>query len=74
MLKQSCLLCKIVGLLAIVGSINWGLVGIFGINMVDQVLGIGTMLSKVVYGLVGVSGVLLLLSFFITCPGCKCKT
>ena len=28
MLKQACMLCKIVGLLAIVGALNWGLIGL----------------------------------------------
>ncbi len=71
MLKQSCILCKIVGALAGIGAINWGLVGIFQYNLVDQLLGPMSMLSRVVYGLVGLSGLALLASFFMVCPACK---
>jgi len=71
MLKQSCFLCKIVGAIAIIGALNWGLVGIFNVNLVDQLLGEGSMISRIVYGLVGVSGLLLFLSYFMVCPACK---
>ena len=71
MLKQSCFFCKIVGAIAIVGALNWGLVGVFGINLVENLLGVGTTLTRVVYGLVGLSGLMLLASYFIVCPACK---
>ena len=71
MLKQACVLCKIVGLLAIVGALNWGLIGLTGNNLVEQIFGAGTTLTKVIYILVGLSGLMLLLSFFIICPKCK---
>ena len=71
MLKQSCFLCKIVGLLAIAGCLNWALVAFFDYNLVDTLLGVGTIGSKIVYGLVGLSGLMLLASFFIVCPACK---
>jgi hypothetical protein len=71
MLKQSCFLCKIVGAIAIVGALNWGLVGVFDYNLVETVLGAGTTLTRIVYGLVGLSGLMLLASYFIVCPACK---
>lgn len=71
MLKQACLLCKIVGAFAIIGALNWGLVGLFGYNLVDHVFGAGSALSRLIYILVGVSGLALLVSFFVTCPVCK---
>lgn len=71
MLKQSCFLCKIVGAIAIIGALNWGLVGISGFNLVEQLTGAGTTLTRVIYGLVGLSGLMLLLSYFIVCPCCK---
>ena len=70
MLKQSCLVCKVVGLLAIVGALNWGSIAVFQVNFVEQVLGFGT-LTRVVYGLVGLSGLALLASYFMACPACK---
>ena len=71
MLKQSCFLCKIVGALAIIGAINWGLVAFLNVNLVEKLFGDMTMLAKVVYGLVTLSGVMLLASYFMVCPACK---
>ena len=70
MLKQACLLCKIVGALAITGAINWGIIGLFKVNLIDKYLG-STPLDRIIYVLVGLSGVALLSSFFCCCPKCK---
>ena len=71
MLKQACVLCKIVGLIAIIGALNWGSISVLQVNFVEQLLGMGTMATRVVYGLVGLSGLALLASFFMVCPACK---
>ena len=71
MLKKACILCKVVGAIAIIGCLNWGLIGLSNTNLVEQVLGAGSGLTRVVYILVGISGLLLLLSFFTVCPQCK---
>ena len=71
MLKQSCAVCKIVGAIAIIGALNWGLVGILNVNLVEQIFGVGTTVTRVVYALVGVSGLMLLASYFVICPACK---
>ncbi len=42
-------------ILVIIGAINWGLVGLFGLNVVEAVLGVG-MVTKIVYILVGLAG------------------
>ena len=46
--------------LLIAGGLNWGLVGLFGFNLVETLLGVGT-LTTIVYGLVGAAGVMILL-------------
>ena len=71
MLKQACVFCKVVGLIAIIGALNWASVAFLNTNFVEQVLGVGTIATKVVYGLVGLSGLALLVSFFTVCPACK---
>lgn len=44
-------------ILAIIGSINWGLVGIFQFDLVAWLLGgSGSLLSRLVYTLVGLAG------------------
>ncbi len=69
MLKQACVVCKIVGALAIIGALNWGAIGVFQVNFVEQILGNG--LARVAYVLVGLSGLALLASYFVVCPACK---
>ncbi len=71
MLKQSCVFCKVIGVFAIIGCLNWGWIGITGNNFVEGILGAGSGITKVVYILVGLSGLALLASFFIICPKCK---
>ena len=71
MLKQACALCKVVGALAGIGALNWGLTALFGINLVDKIFGEGSGIGKIVYALVGLSGLLLLASFVMVCPACK---
>ncbi|HEX9879941.1 MAG TPA: DUF378 domain-containing protein [Candidatus Binatia bacterium] len=71
MLKRACPLCKVVGAIAIIGALNWGLIGIAQINLVDQILGAGSSAARWVYGVVGLSGIALLVSYFYVCPFCR---
>jgi uncharacterized membrane protein YuzA (DUF378 family) len=43
------------GILLVVGGLNWGLVGLFGFDLVATLLGDMSALSRLVYTLVGVS-------------------
>jgi len=45
--------------LAIIGSINWGLVGLFDLNIVESILGT-SIIATIVYVLVGLSGIYLI--------------
>ena len=71
MLKQACMLCKIVGAVAIVGALNWGLVGVANFNLIEHFLGAGSVATHIVYSVIGLSGIALLSSFFMVCPMCK---
>ena len=42
--------------LVIIGAVNWGLIGLFGFNLVEAIFGAMTMISRIVYILVGISG------------------
>jgi len=46
------------GWLIIVGGLNWGLVGLFGFNLVDWLFGSGSFVSAAVYTLVGIAAVI----------------
>ncbi|AGB41340.1 hypothetical protein Halha_1395 [Halobacteroides halobius DSM 5150] len=41
--------------LVIIGALNWGLIGLFGFNLVSAIFGTG-FLSRIIYSLVGLSG------------------
>jgi uncharacterized membrane protein YuzA (DUF378 family) len=44
-------------ILVIVGGLNWGLVGLFSLDLVAAIFGSGSALSRLVYILVGLSAV-----------------
>ena len=48
---------------AVIGAVNWGLIGFFNFNLVSWLFGAGSWFSRVIYGLVGLCG-LYLLTFF----------
>jgi len=40
----------------IIGAINWGLIGLFGFDLVAMIFGTMTVLTRIIYGVVGISG------------------
>lgn len=51
--------------LIIIGALNWGLIGAFGINIVEMIFEAG-MVSKAIYLLVGLAGLIQVISFIMT--------
>lgn len=47
-------------ILVVIGAINWGLAGLFGIDLVHYLFGGIPVLMKVVYILVGLAGLVML--------------
>lgn len=58
--------------LVIVGAVNWGLVGLFGYNLVNMVFA-GMGLENIVYTLVGASGVYIAFGHMNDCKICSKK-
>lgn len=48
---------KLALLLAIIGSLNWGLIGLFRFDLVASICGEMSLLSRIIYGLVGAAGI-----------------
>ena len=44
--------------LSIIGCLNWGLVGLFNFNLVEYLLGDGSLITRIVYVLVMISGLI----------------
>jgi len=59
-------------LLVVIGALNWGFVGFFGVDVVSRIFGMGA-LSNFIYMLIGLAG-LYGIGFLCksTCCGCKC--
>lgn len=55
----------VVGVIAAIGAINWGLVALFNFDLVMYIFGGMPVVAKAIYVIVGISGVLLLFT-------CKC--
>jgi uncharacterized membrane protein YuzA (DUF378 family) len=51
--------------LLIIGGLNWGLVGLFGFDLVAAIFGEMSLLSRVVYSLVGASAVASAVTLFM---------
>lgn len=43
--------------LVIIGALNWGIIGVLGVNVVDLFLGGSPVVEKVIYILIGLSAV-----------------
>lgn len=57
--------------LVIIGALNWGLVGLFGFNLVNTIFGTMPGIETVVYILVGVSAVYLAATHMGDCKACS---
>lgn len=57
--------------LAMVGALNWGLVGLFNFNLVTMLLGAWPVVEKLVYILVGVSAVYVFATHKSDCKICS---
>ena len=43
-------------ILVIIGSLNWGAIGLFGVDVVSSIFGVGSMISRIIFSLVGIAG------------------
>ncbi len=55
------ILIKILAIICLIGALNWGLIGIFGFDLVAAIFGPMTLLSRLIYSLVGLSAILLVI-------------
>ncbi|MEX0930415.1 MAG: DUF378 domain-containing protein [Candidatus Paceibacterota bacterium] len=59
-------------ILTVVGGINWGLIGAFNLNVVDQVTGgEGNIITRVIYIVVGLSALYLIYTIGRSSAGSK---
>lgn len=51
-------LYKIALVLVIIGAINWGMVGIFNVNLATLLFGVDSFLTNFIYAIVGINGLI----------------
>ena len=56
--------------LVLIGGINWGLIGLFGFDLIAAIFGYMSFMTKLVYVLIGLSAIVLA---FRHCPKCGTK-
>lgn len=53
------------GALLVIGGLNWGLIGLFGFDLVAAIFGQMTLISRIVYVLVGLAALYSLVRAFV---------
>ena len=43
-------------ILVIIGALNWGTIGLFGIDVVSTIFGSASVISRIIFSLVGIAG------------------
>lgn len=54
--------------LTIIGALNWGLIGIFGFDLVAFIFGPATIASSIVYSIIGIAALVWLIWLIIDRP------
>ena len=54
--------------LTIIGALNWGLIGIFGFDLVAFIFGPATIASSIVYSIIGIAALVWLIWMIIDRP------
>ena len=49
----------------IIGAINWGLIGLFNVDLVAMIFGTMSIAARVIYTLVGIAGLVNIMLFFV---------
>ena len=52
--------------IAIIGAINWGLIGLFSFDLVAFIFGNMSWFSRIIYALVGIAGLYIIKSYMYT--------
>lgn len=54
------ILIRILSVLCLIGSINWGLIGFFGFDLVAALFGTMSVVSRIIYATIGCSAIAVL--------------
>lgn len=57
--------------LTLIGALNWGLIGVFGFDLVAFLFGPATLASNIVYSIIGFCALIWIILMFIDKPVCR---
>ena len=73
MTGATCIICKVFGIVAVVGLLNLGVEGVTQVNYLERVLAEMPVVVRVLYIVMGIAGLASLAKCLgMSCPGC-CK-
>lgn len=52
------ILQKIALAITIIGALNWGFIGLFDLNLVEQIFGNSNIIPNIIYTIVGICGLI----------------
>ena len=56
---------KLCLILSIIGSLNWGLVGLFDFNLVTAIFGVDSVMTTIVYVVIAIAAIINILILFM---------
>ena len=56
---------KLCLILSIIGSLNWGLVGLFDFNLVTAIFGVDSVMTTIVYVVIAIAAIINILLLFV---------
>lgn len=55
-------------ILTVIGGLNWGLIGLINLNVVDAIFGAGSIIARVIYVIVGLAALYLIAAALMERP------
>jgi len=55
-------------ILTVIGGLNWGLIGLINLNIVDAIFGVGSIISRVIYVIIGLAALYLIAAALMERP------
>ena len=55
-------------ILTVIGGLNWGLIGLINLNLVEAIFGAGSIITRTIYVIVGLAALYLIAAAFMERP------
>ncbi len=55
-------------ILTVIGGLNWGLIGLINLNVVDAIFGVGSIITRTIYVIIGLAALYLIAATLMERP------